>query len=273
MLKRFILLSVVAFCAPNVSAAQDETLADIRQQLSFLYVDIQRLKVELSTTGGVTADLSGNTPLDRLDAIESQLQRLTSKTEELEFRVNRITVDGTNRIGDLEFRLCELEAECDIGMLGDTPSLGGVDNGADVPNAQPSNETGNPALSVGEQADFERAQAALAAGNFQGVVDQLNVFASSYPGSPLTPKAGLIKGQAHEGLGNMTDAARSFLASFSSDPTGEVAPEALYKLGFSLGALGQVQDACLTLGEVGIRFPGNPAVLEAESAMRNLGCS
>ncbi len=71
----------------------------------------------------------------------------------------------------------------------------------------------------------------------------------------------------------MTDAARAYLASFSGDPTGEVAPEALYKLGFSLGALGQIQDACLTLGEVGNRFPGNPAVLEAESAMRNLGCS
>lgn len=271
MFKRIVLS--LALLMPVPALAQDETLADIRQQLSFLYVDIQRLKVELSTTGSQGSGISGNTPLDRLDAIEAELQRLISKTEELEFRVNRITVDGTNRIGDLEFRLCELEDGCDIGMLGDTPSLGGVDNAAEVPNAQGASETGDPSLAVGEQADFENAQLALAEGDFQGAVDLLTQFALSYPGSPLAAKAGLIKGQAHEGLGQMTDAARSYLSSFSGDPTGEVAPEALYKLGFSLGALGQTQDACLTLGEVAIRFPGNPTILEAESAMRNLGCN
>ena len=37
------------------------------------------------------------------------MQRLTSKSEELENRINRIVSDGTTRIGDLEFRLVELE--------------------------------------------------------------------------------------------------------------------------------------------------------------------
>ncbi len=32
--------------------AQDQTLADIRQELSVLSVEVQRLKRELSTTGG-----------------------------------------------------------------------------------------------------------------------------------------------------------------------------------------------------------------------------
>jgi len=68
-------------------------------------VTVSCLRTQLSTTGGLTAGIAGNTPLDRLNAIEAELQRLTAKTEEVEFRVNRITVDGTNRIGDLEFRL------------------------------------------------------------------------------------------------------------------------------------------------------------------------
>jgi len=272
-MKRFFLIAAFGLLNPTIAVTQGETLADIRQQLSVLYVDIQRLRIELSTSGGLTTGTTGNTPLDRLNSIEAQLQRLTSKTEELEFRVNRITVDGTNRVGDLEFRLCELEPNCDISQLGDTPSLGGVDNAATVPAAQASNETGDPNLAVGEQADFDRAQEALASGDFRGAIDQLTAFDAAYPGSSLASRAALVRGQALEALGEMPNAARAYLESFSGDPTGEVAPEALYKLGFSLGALGQIQDACLTLGEVGIRFPNSPAALEAQSSMRNFGCN
>ena len=80
-------------------------------------------------------------------------------------------------------------------------------------------------------------------------------------------------GEAYEGLGEMTNAARAYLESFSGDATGPVAPMALFKLGFALGQIGQTQDACITLAEVGVRFPGNPAVTDAQTAMRNLGCS
>jgi TolA-binding protein len=47
----------------------------------------------------------------------------------------------------------------------------------------------------------------------------------------------------------------------------------LFKLGFSLGAIGQTQDACVTLGEVAVRFPSAPAAGDATSAMAGLGCS
>lgn len=257
---------------PVASVAQDETLADIRQQLSILYVDITRLKRELSTTGTASTGTTGNTPLDRLNAIESELQRLTSKTEELEFRLNRITVDGTNRIGDLEFRLCELETACDIALLGDTPSLGGVDNGAGVPTAAPA-PTNGPALAVGEQSDFSRAQEALAAGDFRSAADLLATFAASYPGSPLSAQAEIARGKALDGLGQPVEAARAYLEAFSGNPQGSDAPEALFLLGKALGAVGQREDACITLGEVGARFPGSPNVALAQGAMADLGCT
>jgi len=272
MIWRPLVIAGVLACAPVTGFAQDETLADIRQQLSILYVDITRLKRELSTTGAVGGSTAGTTPLDRLNAIEAELQRLTSKTEELEFRVNRITVDGTNRIGDLEFRLCELEPACDIGLLGDTPSLGGVDNGAGVPTAV-APPVGGPALAVGEQSDFERAQEALASGDFRSAADLLATFASSYPGSPLSGQVQIARGKALEGLGDNVQAARAYLEAFSGNPNGAEAPEALFLLGRALGAVGQTQDACVTLAEVGVRFPGNPNVGEAQNAMASLGCS
>lgn len=270
---RFALILAVGLSAPFAVSAQDQTLADIRQQLSVLYVDIQRLRTELSTTGALTTGAVGNTPLDRLNAIESELQRLTSKTEELEFRVNRITVDGTNRVGDLEFRLCELEEGCDIANLGDTPLLGGADGSIAVPEPQGANETGVPALAVGEQADITRAQEALAASDFRSAADILATFSETYPGSSVMAQAAFMRGQALEGLGDTANAARAYLESFSADADSAEAPQALFKLGAALGTLGQTQDACLTLAEVNTRYPGNPAVADAQATMQSLGCS
>lgn len=263
---------ILAMAAPSGAAfAQGQTLADIRAELSSLYGDVTALRTELTASGAATQGVAGATPLDRLNAIEAELTRLTSKTEDLEFRITRITRDGTNRIGDLEFRLCELEEGCDIGNLGSTPSLGGVDVEPTGPAVQTPTTSG-PSLAVGEQEDYERAQEALASGDFRGAVDLLATFNETYPGSPVAADAHFLRGQAFENLGETTNAARAYLAAFSGNTEGPVAPAALTKLGISLGNLGQQQDACITLGEVSVRFPGAPEVGEAANAMATLGC-
>ncbi|MCC5974081.1 MAG: tol-pal system protein YbgF [Rubellimicrobium sp.] len=253
--------------------AQDQTLADIRQELSGLYITIQSLRNELTATGTLTTGVPGATPLDRLNLIEMELQRLTSRTEELEFRINRITVDGTNRLGDLEFRICEMDPGCDIGSLGSTPSLGGVDNVSVVPTPDlPTTSTG-PALAANEQADFARAQEALAQGDFRSAADQFAAFVQTYPGGPLSAEALFLRGQALEAMGEISEAARAYLDSFSGDPGAVIAPDALVRLGMALGTLGQRSDACVTLNEVMVRYPSAAAVGIAREAMSSLGCS
>ena len=263
---------VVGMSFPHGATAQDDaTLADIRQELTVLYVEVQRLKRELSTTGGTASNVGSGDTFDRIAAIESELQRLTGKSEELEFRIGRVIEDGTNRIGDLEFRLCELESGCDIGSLGDTPTLGG-DAGAPVtgpaPTPQPETQ-----LAANEQADFERAQEALTAREFRSAADQFATFNETYPGGPLAIEATLRRGEALEGLGDVREGARAYLAAFTMNQQGPMAAEALYLLGNALGRLGQSAEACVTLSEVGVRFPGAAAVADAEAAMRNLSCS
>ena len=82
-----------------------------------------------------------------------------------------------------------------------------------------------------------------------------------------------MKGKAYEGLGEAANAARAYLASFSTDATGASAPEALFMLGNALGTLGQTRDACVTLAEVGVRFPSSSTVSDATQEMASLGCS
>ena len=272
---RFAMMMVLglAFGPVAVQAQDAQTLADVRQELTVLNVEVQKLRRELSTTGGASLNLSGNSVLDRMNAMESELQRLTSKTEELENRINRVVTDGTNRIGDLEFRLVELEGG-DMGAIGETSTLGGGDmpatNTAPIAPTAPSTNTAE--LAIGEADDFERAKAALATGDFRTAADQFATFNQTYPGGPLGPEAELRRGDALSGLGDTREAARAYLASFSSDPVGPVAPEALYQLGKSLGALEQRQEACVTLGEVATRFPTSPFVPQAANERAALNC-
>lgn len=259
---------------PAAAQSRDETLADIRQQLSVLWVEVQNLKRELSTTGAPQTGLQGSTLLDRVTSAESELSRLTSKTEQLQNRIDTLVRDGTNRIGDLEFRLCELEPNCDISTLGDTPTLGGgaMPQGGGGAGASAPSSGGGPAMAVGEQADFDRAKAAYDAGDFAGAVGLFQTFTQTYTAGPLNSEAHYWRGEALARQGDTPGAARAFLDSFSGAPEGSVAPQALYRLGQSLGELGQVQEACVTLAEVGTRFPGAPAAAQAQGARQSLGC-
>ncbi|MTJ03233.1 MAG: tol-pal system protein YbgF [Sediminimonas qiaohouensis] len=268
-------LVVLALAFPGAGHAQQqaETLADIRQELTVLNVEIQRLKRELSTTGAPSVNTGqGGSTIERVNAIESALQQLTEQTEVLEHRIDKVVRDGTNRIGDLEFRLCEMEADCDIASLGETPSLGGVDASGGGGGAAPAdNGTGTdtqPEMAVGEQADFDAATKALEGGDAARAAQLFAGFLDDYPRSPLAAGAHLGRGVALDDQGDRTGAARAYLEAFSVAPSGEQAPEALFRLGRSLGQLGKVDEACVTLSEVGTRFPNASEVVSRAQAER-----
>lgn len=267
---RFLsILVVLGLAVATPLRAQDQTLADIRQEMSVLFVELQQLKRELSTTGSPGLAVGGDT-LQRVDLIEAELARQTAKTENLEFRINQIVQDGTNRLGDLEFRLCELEPGCDVGKLGTASTLGGGSSVAvAAPRPAPSNDT---ELAMGEQSDFDRAKAALDSGDFRSAADLFQTFTETYTGGPLTSQAHYYRGQALAGQGETSTAARAYLASFSGAPDGPLAADALYQLGASLGQLGKIDEACVTLAEVGARFPSSPVVSLAEQERRQLAC-
>lgn len=273
---RMIRLFLVMVFLPVATFAQDaQTLADIRAQISQLQADFNSLKAELVSSGAASTGAAGGDALQRMDAIEAALTRLTAKTEEVELKVNRVVTDGTNRVGDLEFRLCELEEGCDIAALGDTAPLGGGGAVAPVTPVAPEAGAGGtsaPELAIGEQADFDRAKEVLGQGDFRAAADLFATFTQSYPGGPLTQEAHFLRGESLSQLGDTSGAARSYLEAFSGQPSGPQAAPALLKLGQALGALGQTPEACVTLQEVGTRFPGSAEASNATLAMQGLGC-
>ncbi len=267
-------LALTLGLASPLAAQQDGTLADIRQQLSVLNGEMQTLRAELNATGATGGGVAGSTVLDRVNAIEAELQRLTQATERLQFRVESVARDGGNRIEDLRFQLCELTEDCDLGALPDPGPLGGEAEGAAVGGATtpPPPTSGGPQLAVGEQAEFDAARTALEEGRNADAAQAFQRFVTAYPTGPLTNEAQILRGQALAADGQHTDAARAYLEAFSGGPESARAPDALVGLGKSLGALGQRDEACLTLQEVAIRFPRSSAIAIADSERAALGC-
>ncbi|MEM7489609.1 MAG: tol-pal system protein YbgF [Pseudomonadota bacterium] len=275
---RALLLSV-ALAAPAMAQDQD-TLADIRQQLSVLQVEMQRLRGELNTTGAPDIAVGGGTVLERVDSIEAELRRLTQATERMEFRIESVARDGGNRIEDLRFQLCELTPDCDLAALPEPGPLGGDTQEPTAPSgpAAPApgggaTDPGGPQLAIGEQVEFDAARRALEEGRASEAAELFGRFVTTYPTGPLTGQAQLLRGRALAGDERPAEAARAYLEAFSGAPEGPDAPEALLGLGQSLAALGQTDEACLTLDEVALRFPEAEAAAQARSARAGLGCS
>lgn len=276
-----LFLALALALGGGAALAQDraQSLADIRQELSVLFVQMQRLRAELNTTGAPqTGAGATGSARERLDQLEAELRRVIGQVERLEFRINEIVRDGTNRIGDLEFRLVELEGG-DTSRLGQTTTLGG-EAGGQPPGpilgtgggGGGGDAGGGMALAVGERDAFERARALAEEGDHEAAAAAFRAFVDTYPVGPFTTEAHYLRGISRARLGQWREAARAYLDAFSADPDGPRAPAALVALGTSLGELGQRDEACLTLGEVGARFPGAPEGADARAAMTELRC-
>jgi len=329
---------LMAAAAAAQPAPDGQTLEGIRTELQILRDQIGSLQRELQVADPATTGVINAAPLlERAGLLEEEVRRLTAQVEALRFRIDSVVADGTNRIGDLEFRLTELEGG-DFSTLGETRPLGegavGVDadaSGSSVtqtpgsdtvdigalrpilrsdreqsgqastgaaPSPQPApqeqpagpsiaepqleqplqqtpTQPDAPQLAIAEREAYEAALAAFNSGDFGTAAQGFRDFLTDYPGGPLAGEAAFWRGEALAAQGDWSNAARSYLDSFSGSPDGPKGAESLYRLGVALGRIGQVNEACLTLSEVGIRYPGAPAELQqkSDSERRALSCN
>lgn len=256
------------------TAPRAETVADVRAQLSILNGQVQQLRDELvqrGAAGGLPGDPA--TALVRLDQLEGELRRITDRVDVLTHDLDRIVRDASNRVGDIEFRLAELEgSDSTAAPRSDTPLLGG---GLTRPRPRPMAEAGATSeaqLAISEKADFEAAVAAATSGDNAGAARRFTTFLETYPGGPFADEARTRRAAALSADGQYQQAARAYLDAFSGNPQGPLAADALKGLGMSLAKLGQTSEACLTFTEVELRYPGSAAAAEATSQRVTLAC-
>ena len=94
---------------------------------------------------------------------------------------------------------------------------------------------------------FDSGQTKLAEQRF-------TAFIEGFPTSGKLSSALFWRAEARVKKENWIGAANDFLESFTVNPDGASAAKTLFGLGVSLGAIGEKDQACLTLDEVGSRF-------------------
>lgn len=263
----------MALAFAGVAHAQT-TIADVKAELGVLDGQIEQLRNELVRTGAARG-LPGSpaTALTRLDQLQAELKRLTDRVDVLTNDVRRVVDDASNRVGDIEFRVTELEGG-DVSVKPPVATLGGGITGPKprpaAPQAAPA--TGADELAVTEQSDFDAAVAAAKAGDNAKAAQLFATFLETYPGGPLSSEAQFRRGEALAATNDWRGAARSFLDAFSGAPQGPQAPQALYRLAVSLSRLGDTQNACLTLAEVDLRYPGSAVSADVAAERQTLRC-
>lgn len=270
MIGAVALAATLALSAPAHAA---ETVADIKAQLTVLNNQIGQLRDELvrrSAANGLPA--APATALTRLDQLEAELKSLTDRVDVLTNDIQRIVGDASNQVDDIQFRLTELEGGDPGPRANPTPQLGGGLTGPRPRPAAPEAPADTGSMAVAEQSDFDAAVAVADGGDNARAAAMLGQFLETYPGGPLTTEAQYRRGEALAATGDWKGAARSYLDAFSGAPQDENAPQALYKLGVSLGKLGQTHEACLTFAEVDNRYPNSDVAAQVASEQQALAC-
>lgn len=272
----FLLALSVAIAPPVL--AQEPTLADLRGDLADLRGELQSLRSQLMASGaGGYQAAGGDHAIDRMNAMERQLTQLTDRVEQLQNRVQRVVVDGTRRIDDIEFRLCEMDETCDLAAL-TTPDLGGLGSGGNMSAQVGPAQSGigsapkDKATTNAEQSDFDQARAAMNNGDFALAAELFGAVAENHAGGPLTAEALFLRGAALDSMGNASGAAAAWLEGFAASPDGPRAAESLLGLARVIASDGDPTAACLYLAEIPARFPGSDSSAEAERRMTVLDC-
>ncbi len=111
-------------------------------------------------------------------------------------------------------------------------------------------------------------------GQIKFAEQRFSEFIDAFPTSTKLSSALFWRAEARVKNENWIGAANDYLESFTINPDGETAAKTLFGLGVSLGAIGEKDQACLTLDEVGSRFENieRTLLVEIVKAKNLLNC-
>lgn len=251
----------------------------------------------------------------RLGELEQQMRTLTGQVEQIQHNYNQAARRLDAALNDIEFRLATLEGSSpgeaptvfepltqgsvvgatfaavptpssaqpipqgQDGQLG-TLVVRGNGSGPQVavePLESPSTAAQQTvSLPSGTPEDqYTYAYNILASGDYARAERAMRAFVDSNRSHPLASNAQYWLGETYYVRGLFNDAAISFAEGYQLFRTGNKAVDSLLKLGMSLAAMGQRNDACLTLRELQSEFPNAPTAIvrRAQQEIDRLQCS
>jgi len=230
--------------------------------------------------------IAPNDVLARLDRAEARIRELTGQVEELAFRLHQTQQQLQAALGNAPVAnsaagtppVVQEPAPQTVASIAVPPGQVVVD----VPQNQPIDLTtmargaaeAPPApaatmqvVSLGDPgADYERAYAAILAGDYDLAEASFRAFISTYPGDQRIADAQYWLGESLFARGQYRDAADEFLSGYKAYPNSGKAADTLLKLGLSLAGLGEQEAACSTYAEVLKKYPQSSNALRQRVA-------
>jgi tol-pal system protein YbgF len=102
----------------------------------------------------------------------------------------------------------------------------------------------------------------------------LRSFVTQHPKDRLVGNAWYWLGETYYVREDYAQAVDAFRQGFESVPDGAKAPDNLFKLGKTLGKLGNQDQACVVLKQLGVKFRGKaaPVLARAAEEQKAMGC-
>jgi tol-pal system protein YbgF len=304
-----VLLAGCAFVVvqPGMVRAQDVQL--LLNRLNRLENEVQTLNQQVYRGGGqpvpgtaaAGAGLGSNIAADfevRLTRLERELQVLTGRYEEATYGVAQMRERLDTLQSDLDYRLSEIESKLSTGDTAaaepsgearrpsgqSQPAQQGGAPRTEAPQQQapqqqaPQQQAAVPsgALPNGSaQQQYDYAFGLLRSADYPKAEAALQDFLKAHPDHSLAPNAQYWLAETYYVRQKYRESAVAFAEGYQKAPKGSKAPDNLLKLGMSLAALSQRDDACLTLTQLGREFPDASAAIKrrSEQERSRLGCS
>ena len=216
------------------------------------------------------APLAPNDVIGRLDRAEARIRELTGQVEELAFRLRQTqdqlaTVTGQPVPNAVPMPQTMNSAPLTTGAtVAAPPAPQGYDPHQPLAitamakgGAQPAPASAPTQIaSLGDPgADYERAYAAILAGDYVLAEASFRSFIVAFPSDQRLPDAQYWLGESLFARGQYRDAADEFLSGYKAYPQSGKAADTLLKLGLSLAGLGEREAACSTYAEVLKKYP------------------
>jgi len=196
--------------------------------------------------GGSLADIEA-----RLSQMETQLRQITGRVEEGNYQMGRLKQQMETMTRDYEFRIAALEKSRTASSLAPKADITAKPTVRNKPKAEKAD-----ILPAGtEQQQYSYAQKLVTKGQYARAEVALSAFLTRYPKARLAGNAQYWLGQTYYVRKMYTRATRAFLEGYNNYPESPKAPAFLLKIGMSLFAMGEKNDACDAYRELASRFP------------------
>ena len=248
-----LIFSFHAVSAENILASKKnikDILLDISEKIEGLE------KTFLLPDNGFIEDGEASTALIELDILRIKLKKLEGELEKIEYEL----ASQINSINENIKKISETIQKFDSSFVLD--NIYKEFNFKQIQSIYEDNDT-NEDTDTNQLNDFqtlEKAKIHINNSEYENAKKIFKNFVTNFPNSSLLPEVLYNLADTHYRTNDWKLAASTYLESFSLDPKGDYAPKSLFGLALSLGALKQFNQACLTLEEVNLRFPGQNVI-------------